>query len=46
VSEIRQCLAKKFEIIKIHGINSHEISDVSEVGDRMLVVARKKNMFE
>ncbi len=41
LDEIKECLSKKFKILKIHGINSHIISDNNETGDRMLIVAEK-----
>ena len=42
LQEIKDCLSTHFDIVKVHGINSHVISDTSELGDRMLVIAEKR----
>lgn len=42
VAEIRTLLEPAFEIVKVHGVSSHEILEDSEAGDRMLVIAKKR----
>ncbi len=41
-NEIRELLESKFTILKIYGCSSADIFEDSEVGDRMMIVAKKK----